>query len=374
MNYNDNLNDNINLGGLGRAQQLDDVSQRQLTKNLTSAICGQNLTFTGIVTSVENMGVDDSRLKNFRLMKMQYVFSGIGNTTKLTYRRMYCMINIKPLDALYRSIYGDEFNTLDMDYSNIPTMVKVTGIMKITGSGKPILAASKIEHCTPASEHTPYDMDRKSIYDILHDTVIFLKTSDARCIYNNKNDLGYIDIPDIVTEYCDYEVKYEKKIKKGKTNKAMEIQMEQLDNTFRYIDKHCNRLTISADKIRLILEDIAMMHTSIQTEEYDQLGVLYDCNCLYAMNESAFALERLLSNKNVTFEAKDIIIILLVYFKKFYSDYLLRLSVTIPEKNNYRKYEHTINDMLEEIGFDINLTSNVFSDIEYYVYKLTHSL
>ncbi|HAB67340.1 MAG TPA: hypothetical protein DCE23_08235 [Firmicutes bacterium] len=63
-----------------------------------------------------------------------------------------------------------------------------------------------------------------------------------------------------------------------------------------------------------------------------------------------------------------------MYFKKFYSEYLLRLSVTIPEKNNYRKYEHTINDMLEEIGFDINLTSNVFSDIEYYVYKLTHSL
>lgn len=370
MNYNNNLNDNINLGGLGRTQQLDDVSQRQLTKDLTSALCGQELTFTGIVTSVKNMGSEDDRLRNFRLMTMQYVFSGIGDTTRLTYRRMYCMTDVKLLDNLYHSIYGEEFITLGIDYGNMSFMIKVTGTMKIAGSGKPILEANKIEHCTPNLEYNPYEINKESIYDVIHDKVKIMKMPNG--YYRDTKEFDYDEIPDIILEYSDYDTKYEKKMRKGKTDKAMEIQMEQLDNTFRYIDKHCNRLTISADKIRLILEDIAMMHTSIQTEEYDQLGVLYDCNCLYAMNESAFALERMLANKDDIIEAKEILTILLVYFKKFYAIYLLRLNITISEKNAYRKYENGVRDMLEEIGFDVNLVSNMFADIEFYVYRTTH--
>lgn len=363
MYYNNNLSNKVNLTGLSHAQELDNDTQCNLSNYLSSVLTGQPIQFTGIITNVKNNG--NGINKEFTLL---YAFSGIRKTLSLTFRKLYCVTRTENINNMYKEIYAKDE---EIDYNKIKCMISVTGIMKMLKNGKPIFVVISMAHCIPDVDRYVYS--GIPVNEIVHYKAVVEKPIDCYNISSDSIYSEYDDIPEIVKEYSDYEEKYIKKINKGKYNKAMETQMSQLDNTFKYIDAKRGKLSISADKIRLILEDIAMMHTTIQSEYHDQLGVLYDCNCLYAMNEVAFAIERLIANTK-TVDAKDIIILIMVYFKQFYAEYLRRLSLPNDQVFYYRKYDKTVDEILEELGFNTNNVIRTMDDITQYVFKVTHNI
>lgn len=363
MYYNNNLSNKVNLTGLSHAQELDNDTQCNLSNYLSSVLTGQPIQFTGIITNVKDSsnGVN----KEFTLL---YAFSGIRKTLSLTFRKLYCVTRTENINNMYKEIYAKDE---EIKYNKIKCMVSVKGVMKTLKNGNPIFVVISMTHCIPDIDKYAYS--GIPVNELINYKAIMEKSIDRFNINSEFTYSSYDEIPEIIKEYSDYGEKYIKKINKGKYNKAMEIQIEQLDNTFKYLEVKCENMSISADKIRLILEDIAMMHTTIQSEYHDQLGVLYDCNCLYAMNEVAFTIERLIANTK-TVDAKDIIVLIMVYFKQFYADYLRTLTIPSDQIFYYRKYDTTIIELLEILDFNINCVTRTVNDISHYIFKTTHNI
>lgn len=117
-------------------------------------------------------------------------------------------------------------------------------------------------------------------------------------------------------------------------------------------------------KLRLILDDIIMMHTGLQSSTFDQLHVLYDTECLTVMGKIMFVIQSLTRLNNSVVTMREAVIIMLVYVKGFYSKYINVNDLDIDNCKAFRIYNNTTNIMLDDFYFDINKIEAVYKQME----------
>lgn len=141
-----------------------------------------------------------------------------------------------------------------------------------------------------------------------------------------------------------------------------------------YIDDVVDDITTSYDilrrnmpKLRLILDDIIMMHTGLQTSTFDQLHVLYDTECLTVMGKIMFVIQSLTRLNNSVLTMREAVIIMLVYVKGFYSKYINVNDLNVDNKRAFSIYNTTTNNMLNDFYFDIDKVTYVYNQMEKFV-------
>lgn len=126
-----------------------------------------------------------------------------------------------------------------------------------------------------------------------------------------------------------------------------------------------------AYKLRLILDDIIMMHTGLQTENHDQLNVLYDIHCLEAMGKILFVIKSLSCVKEYTLTMKQAVMMMLVYIKGFYARYIRSFNVCDTVLKELTKYDNITKSMLDDLCFDIEKANSLYMEIESFVKDLS---
>lgn len=347
----------INIAKLKEAQAKEEKEQIEVAKGLRSALCGQELWFTGIIGTATT----SKQIKRFNLY---YASIDECSRVRITFRRMVCQCKEEVYDNFYDSIKKTDDNG-----NNLSAQVTIYG--EFLMGENPIFNVNKIELYKHYREDEPMymgDFDYEILLKMMS-TLNSLKGSKDHEVYSTIQSIGY-DYNAYINTFNDY-------INQKRYSELMTEQISVLNTMFDSIITDCNNINKTIGgfkydgyKIRKIIEDIAMMHTSIQSESYDQLGVLYDNNCLRAMYEACVVTKSLLVFDNDLIDNKHIILIILAYFRSFYAKYLKSVKLPIKAVPAYQHYSDVVKTMMKELNFDTNKISYVYDRIKDFIYYI----
>lgn len=134
---------------------------------------------------------------------------------------------------------------------------------------------------------------------------------------------------------------------------------------------HHRPLSKKIDKLRLILDDIIMMHSGLQTENHDQLNVLYDANCIEAMSKIMFILKCLTVIDNSVITIREAVLMMLVYIKGFYARYIDKSKLDLDTVRSYGCYDNTTTLMITDMYFKRVKINSLYLQMEYFIDILT---
>lgn len=147
----------------------------------------------------------------------------------------------------------------------------------------------------------------------------------------------------------------------------MVIQEDYIKRVYHGITNFYEPLCLIGDKLKVVLDDIIMMHTGLQNQDQDQMKVLYDVNCLNAMIDVSFAIQALTDIKFTIKDMREAVIIMIVYIKRFYADYVKRLNMDMATAKEYCRYDSTNDTILDSLGFDLNKIDTVYNNIQTFI-------
>lgn len=367
----------VDLYRLSHAQIMDDTAVNQISLDFGSALCGQKLEFTGIISKFEVVGKDTGARDAYRF-RMYYASTDIGREEKLTFRKMLCVINANKLDeflkVLPNKIAKKKVYTGEMEEENYDDS-EIVNLLNITISCQVRMRGSFISPDAFRVTSMVTDIPGSVIYDYKHPLVF-----DSNIIPNTirkmervkslgRNNIEYSRIENILNTYKEYMCKVQKNLNRGKYGKANKKLLEQLDRMSSELCMSARRVNLSMtyNKMKLIIDDIAMMHTSIQSVEFDQIGVLYDNTCISKMNELLLVLTMLLEVTQDPIDSKQIVIIGLVFFKSFYDKYVTEIRGPKEVLEPYMRYTKSIDEILKNVGFNIGNIEPLFNQINRFV-------
>lgn len=357
---NNNGKEKIKITRLEKAQKVAENEQVEVAKGLRAAFYGEDLFFTGILGKVSYV----SKAQHIKKFNLYYASIDDDIHVKLTFRKMLCRCDETLIDGYINNIQKlDENDGCD----NIMNQVTIYG--QFAYGGKPMFIVTSIENYN-------HDRENKAVYtgefnyDIFYDMMNRLKDVD-----DDNPDNAYTEIESMGSSYSIYIGIFDEYKRNERYADLRREQMLCLKDMYMFINNTCNTINYdlytdkyNGTKIQKIIEDIAMMHTSIQSEDYDQLGVLYDSNCLRAMYESTILVRSLLLLCDDEYiDNKQIIIVLLVYFKKFYADYLKFIKIPISALPAYRGYVGVVDQMLKDLSFDTSKEEELYSSMKKFV-------
>lgn len=345
----------LRISKLKDAQVMEDENQRNTAFGLRSVFYGQELYFTGIIGKRNRIHLnDDVEVERFRLY---YASIDERDNVKITFRKMLCDCNVNIMNDFYKTIISSnsEYST---KYENLSIEVTVYGRF-LMGTAM-IFEVTKIEQYVPCTISKPIYLGdfEYDIFNILIDELELTK--------NDKRHKLYDDIKNMGSFYRNqYLIDLRSKIESDLPNREIiRFQLLYLNRIFDDIKNSCDGFKYNSVKLRRILEDVAMMHTSLHSEEFDQMGVLCDTNCLKAMYEAAMLISSLLLFDNEKIDNKQILIVLLVYFRKFYAIYLKIVKIPKKSISAYISYNKTVELMLITLGFDISKENYFYTEMQ----------
>lgn len=374
----------INKGGymldlyrLSHAQIMDDTAVNQISLDFGSALCGQKLEFAGIISKFEVVGKDNDNRDVYRF-KMYYASTNIGREEKLTFRKMVCIIHADKLDeflkVLPKKIARKKVYTGEMEEENYDDS-EIANLLDITISCQVRIRGSLVSPDTFKVTSIITDIPRNVICEYKHPLAfdsnlipnVIRKMNHIKSL--GCNNIAYSRLENILNTYKEYMRKVQKNLNRGKYGKANKKLLEQLDRMLSesYISVRRVNLSMTHNKMKLIIDDIAMMHTSIQSVEFDQIGVLYDNTCVSKINELLLALTMLLEMTEDPIDSKQIVIIGLVFFKSFYDKYVTEIRGPKEALEPYMRYTKSIDEILKNVGFNIGNIEPLFNQINRFV-------
>lgn len=377
MEYNNNMGQftqrsllgKLTVDRLPQAQEADTKELEKTSMRMGSRMAREDLSFRGIVGKFSKLPNGHYRFN------MYYASQTVGSGDRyvgLTFRKMECIIDQPTMHTFY-TLLPSKMQDIDVSkegYSDLDISCEVMITGRFSSDSKyPMFRVVDMYGLVTRISFKEYNVKRNNIL-----TMFDYGINAIKAVKNGVKGCG--NITEVVNTHYEGKHKVDKAINKGKLNKAANKQLDLLRymfNKMTYFDA-----LISTDSIKLndILKDITMMHTSIQCEEFDQLGVLYDNTCLSGMEEVAYLIITLLYVQEDTFvfDAKEYVLLMLIYFKQFYSIYLRKNFDLSPEvKEAYRKYDKELEVMMIDLGFDLNMNDHIFESLEKYINKLTRT-
>lgn len=359
----------LTVDRLPQAQEAETKELEKTSMRMGSRMAREDLSFRGIVGKFSKLPNGHYRFN------MYYASQTVGSGDRyvgLTFRKMKCIIDQPTMHTFY-TLLPSKMQYIDVSkegYSDLDISCEVMITGRFSSDSKyPIFRVVDMYSLVTRISFKEYGVKRNNINNIFDYGFSAIKVV--------KNSLkGCKDIVEVVNTHYEGKHKVDKAINKGKLNKAANKQLDLLRYMFNKMS-HFDAL-ISTDSVKLndILKDITMMHTSIQCEEFDQLGVLYDNTCLSGMEEVAYLIITILymQEDTMVFDAKEYVLLMLIYFKQFYSIYLSKNFDLSPEvKEAYHNYDNDVRSMIIDLGFDLNMNDHIFDSLEKYINKLTRT-
>lgn len=355
----------LKINKLKEAQLADERERDNLIKGMKSVFCGEEITLRGVIGHINTP--DDPKYKQVRRFNLYYASMYDYTKVKIIFRKMLCQCNNITFNEFYNSF--EKADCPGGDRMNISNEVIIHG--QFSSNNEVIFNIDKIELYDHTKELPPMYTGNfmYSIFCVLIKIIDEFKDSEDNKI-NSKIEI-------IAYNYKLYIEFFNDCVLNNRYADLKEQQSLLLNDMYNNIEILCNdicresgSIKYNGTKIRKIIEDIAMMHTSIQSEDFDQLGVLYDNNCLRVMYEATTLVNILLLIDNECIDNEELIIILLVFFRGFYAKYLQNVNIPIKVLPAYRKYSDTVSRMLRDMDFDLQKESKFFTDMKVFLYYI----
>ncbi|HAB67194.1 MAG TPA: hypothetical protein DCE23_07490 [Firmicutes bacterium] len=370
----------INFGKLKEAQKTAEKEELELTKGMMSVLCGQELYFVGVMGNITNMTVRDKCVKRFYLYYSSFTKFDTYEKDRIIFRKMLCQCNKGVFDKFYNEIKNK--NESANDYNKISKQISVSGTFTLIDS-KPLFELTEIEVYLNYKYNNVYiglgkelpDFPFKNFnYDIFFDLI--KKIEALKCA----NETSLHDRIKHMGEYYNMYIETFKSLQSKKDYKElMRMQFIELNRLYDSIKAVCNNADFdyygckyNGNKMVKIINDMAMMHTSIHSNDYDQLGVLYDNTCLRAMYEASILVKSLILfdielQDSDDINNKQIILVLLIYFRKFYMDYIKFIKLPISAVSAYNHYMLEVKNMINDLGFDSNRETYFYKEMKTFI-------
>lgn len=341
------------------------ISELEVTEDLLDGYSidnDQEYEFKGIMGKVGS-----SYNNKFSKFKLFYASVGKGNRTEIIFRNLNCICKTKKLDKYFDAVLEYEHDACD----NL--------INEVCVIGKFIRTPNVVFKVTSIMYDDMYDVfnvnnewEDEFEYALFANISGYINMLIKNLQYDNEN---YVRIQEVVEGYKNHLKGLISQLKsKIDADEIMLYQRNYIEELFDEIFMNYDLLRDVSVKLRMILDDIIMMHTGLQTEEYDQLNVLYDVRCLVAMTDISVIIRTLTCVKGVVLNMKDVVLIMLVYVKNFYNGYINKKELDNETVKAYKVYDEKVRNLMEGLGFDYTKSRYVSNQINSYVRLLKNNI
>lgn len=341
------------------------ISELEVTEDLLDGYSidnDQEYEFKGIMGKI-----GASYNNKFSKFKLFYASVGKGNRTEIIFRNLNCICKTKKLDKYFDAVLEYEHDACDILINEVCVI------------GKFIRTPNVVFKVTSIMYDDMYDVfnvnnawEDEFEYALFANISGYIKMLVKNLQYDNEN---YVRIQEVVEGYKNHLKGLISQLKsKIDADEIMLYQRNYIEELFDEIFMNYYLLRDVSVKLRMILDDIIMMHTGLQTEEYDQLNVLYDVRCLVAMTDISVIIRTLTCVKGVVLNMKDVVLIMLVYIRNFYNEYIDKKELDNETRKAYNVYDNKVSELMEGLGFDKKKTSYVGDQIKVYVRMLKNNI
>lgn len=341
------------------------ISELEVTEDLLDGYSidnDQEYEFKGIMGKI-----GASYNNKFSKFKLFYASVGKGNRTEIIFRNLNCICKTKKLDKYFDAVSGYEHDVCDILINEVCVIGKFIRTPNVVFKVTNIMYDDMYDVFNVNSE-----WEDEFEYALFANISGYIEMLVKNLQYDNEN---YVRIQEVVEGYKDHLKGLIRHLKsKLDANEIMLYQRNYIEELFDEIFMNYYLLKDVSVKLRMILDDIIMMHTGLQTEEYDQLNVLYDVRCLVAMTDISVIIRTLTCVKGVVLNMKDVVLIMLVYIKNFYNDYINKRELDIDTAREYLIYDNKVKEIMEGLCFDEKKTRYVGDQIKAYVRVLKNNI